>query len=372
MMRKFFYITSFFMFMLIKNASADINVAVIAPLNGEFQKQGQEIISGAKIAVDEINDAGGLLGEKINLVTIDDPCRDVLEVSTAQMIAVNSSEKDKINLIVGPYCTDNFSEVADIYAKAGILQIMPTPVAEVESRENHPSLIKIAAGTEQQSLEFFKFYISRYPDKKLALVYDGSRKDIVETAAALQQEFYKAGKSADFKSFNFANYDKDYAQMAEDIVDEKFSIAYIIGQAKEVSRLAGELKREDREFIIFADRYQVGQLFLEELGSLANGSYLLGLPTLKDNPDFTETLVKMRLLGIEPEGLSVYSYSAIKLWEELVNQSKSFDYAKLSEAVNNGSFSMAWGNVAFNNGQAENAVKYSIYQVNDGEYTQVY
>lgn len=351
---------------------ADINIAVIAPLSGEYQKLGHEVAGGVKNAVDEINAEGGLRGEKINLVTVDDPCNDLLAVSTAQMIAVNSSSKDKMNLVIGPFCTNSFSEAADVYAKAKIMQIVPTPVSDAEVKNGDKGLIKMVAATQQQSLDFFKFYLKNFSDKKVALVYDSRLKDVVETAAVLQEEFRKAGKLLDFKSFNFNNYNKDYAKLAEDIVDEKYDIAYVTGTAKEVSRLAGELKREDRDFVIFADRYQVGEMYLEELGSLANGSYLLALPSMKDNPEFTETLVKLRLLGVEPEGLSVYGYAAVKLWEEMVNKSKSFAYDKLSQVTGNNSFDTVWGEVSFENGRPKNAVNYSIYRLNDGEYTQVY
>lgn len=353
-------------------AAADVNIAVIAPLSGEYQKLGQEVVGGVKIAVDEINADGGLRGEKINLVTVDDPCNDLLAVSTAQMIAVNSSAKDKMNLVIGPFCTNSFSEAADVYAKAKILQIVPTPVADAGIQNSHKSLIKMVAGIQQQGHDFFKFYLKNLSDKKLALAYDSRDKDVVETAAVIQEEFHKAGKLLDFKSFNFNNYNQDYDKMAEDIIDGGFGAAYIIGTAKEVSKLAGELKSEDSQFVIFADRYQVGEKYLEELGSMGNGSYFMALPSQKDNPEFTETLVKLRLLGVEPEGLSVYSYSAVKLWEEMVNKSKSFAYDKLAEAVNNNSFDTAWGEVSFENGRPKNAVTYSVYRLNDGEYTQVY
>lgn len=352
--------------------SADVNIAVIAPLSGEYQKLGQEVAGGVKIAVDEINADGGLKGEKINLVTVDDPCNDLLAISTAQMIAVNSSPKDKMNLVIGPFCANSFTEAANIYANAKIMQIVPTPVSETNMKNNHKSLITTVAKTQQQSHDFFKYYLKNLTDKKVALVYDSRLKDVVETAAVMQEEFRKAGKLLDFKSFNFNNYNKDYERLAEDIIDEKYEVAYIIGTAKEVSRLAGELKNEDSDFIIFADRYQVGEKYLEELGSLANGSYFLALPSLKDNPEFTETLVKLRLLGVEPEGLSVYSYAVVKLWEEMVKKSNSFAYDKLTEVVENNSYPTVWGEIAFESGRPKNVVNYSIYLLNDGEYTQVY
>ena len=99
-------------------ANADVNIAVVAPLAGDYENLGKELVSGARIAVNEINHNGGLNGEKINLVVVDDQCNDTLAVSTAQMIAVNSSPKDKMNLVIGPYCQNALKDVAAIYAKA--------------------------------------------------------------------------------------------------------------------------------------------------------------------------------------------------------------------------------------------------------------
>ena len=206
----------------------------------------------------------------------------------------------------------------------------------------------------------------------MALVYDSGIKSVVEIAAALQDEFGKAGKMLNIKSFNFAKYGNDYSQLGEDIIDGKFETAYILGEPKEVSKLARALKKEDRDFKIFVNRYQSQGRYFEELGKLADGTYFMSLPTLKDSPDFTETLVRLRLLGVEPRGLSVYSYSAVKLWQDIVNKANSFVYANMAEALPGNRFETAWGEASFKNGNPENTVNYAIYKYEDGEYAQVY
>ena len=90
------------------------NIAVIAPKVGDLSKYGDELGEGAQIAVDILNEQGGLLGEKLNLVIVDDRCEESFAVSAAQMMSVNSSKADKVNLVVGPYCSDAYAEVADI------------------------------------------------------------------------------------------------------------------------------------------------------------------------------------------------------------------------------------------------------------------
>ena len=69
-------------------------VTVVAPKVGSMSRFGNELIDGAQIAIDMINENGGLLGDKLNLIAIDDRCEDVFAISTAQMIALNSSKED--------------------------------------------------------------------------------------------------------------------------------------------------------------------------------------------------------------------------------------------------------------------------------------
>lgn len=373
-MRRFlptFFLSALIM-LLPAEVSADINIAVVAPLAGDYEILGNELVSGAQIAVDEINSHGGLKGEKVNLVVIDDQCNDYLAVSSAQMIAVNSSKKNKMNLIIGPFCPNALGEVAKTYAQTKILQIIPTSVSKNEASISYESLIKLVGYTEQQSLDFFKFYLKNFDNQRLALAYNSDSKEAVGVAAALQEEFNKAGKAVDFKSFNFANYKKDYEQMAEDIVKDKSRVAVIFGNGKESVKLAKALRREDKSVAVFLNRYQVQGRFLEDMGKYAEGVYLLSLPTLKENTEFTETLVKMRLLGVEPKGLSVYSYSAVKLWADLVAMANSYNFDKMKMLIPETVFETAWGEVSFANGNAKNPLNYSIYRFNNGEYTQVY
>ena len=371
-MYKFLSFIALLFVLLPSFARADINIAVIAPLAGNQAVLGKEIVSGAKTAVNEINHNGGLNGEKINLVVVDDQCNDTLAISTAQMMAVNSSPKDKMNLVIGPYCQNELTQVANIYAKAKILQIVPTSVSGYEIGNKPQSMLSLVGTSEQQSLDFFKFYLKNFDMQKLALVYDGKNKEIVGVAAALQEEFFKAGKMIDFKSYNFSSYDKDYEQMAEDIIADASKVVLILGQEKDVTKLAKELKSEDKNLAVFVNRYHVEGYYNQKMGKYAEGTYFLSLPTLKESPEFTETLVKMRLLGIEPQGLSVYSYSAVRLWAEMVQQADSYKFEKILPLFKNFSADMAWGKETFVNGTPKNPVNYSIYQLSDGEYTQVY
>lgn len=352
-------------------AQAVVNMAVIAPRVGELKSFGDELVNGVKIAVDDINAQGGIQGERINLVVVDDRCDDQFALSTAQMMAVNSS-KDKMNLVIGPYCMNSFDKVADIYAKANIFQIIPTAVGSDDVKHNHSGLLKMVGTADAQGIDFYKYYEANFAGKKVGLVYDSGVRRVVEIAAAVQNEFRKHGKADILQSYNFLNYGNDFAKMARMMVKQGSEIVYVLGEAGNIAKLSRDLKDESKDIVIFTNRYMAKGNYQEMLGDLAEGSYVIALPSLKDSPSFTETLVHLRLQGAEPEGLGVYGYSAVKLWQELVDKADSFKYKALAKALQGNKFETAWGEMMFTNGNPEKSINYGIYKLQDGEYTQVY
>ena len=161
---------------------ADMNVAVIAPTDGDYKYYSEELINGAKVAVDEINENGGLKGKKVNLVQIDDPCDDTLSLTTAQMIAVNRSEEDKMHLVLGPQCINRTEKIAAVFSGAKIFQIHPTGSSRALYQTAHRGPVELVGYSEQQAVDFFRYYADNYADRKLAVVYDGSSPEMTGIA----------------------------------------------------------------------------------------------------------------------------------------------------------------------------------------------
>ena len=349
---------------------ADVNVAIIAPRAGHLQKFGEELIGGAQIAVNEINANGGIKGEKVNLVVVDDQCDDRFAVSTAQMMSISQSYK--MDVVIGPYCSNAFDKVSDIYANAKIFQIIPTATVASNPQKKYNGLVKMVGSVSAQGHDFYQYYHNNFDGKYVALVYDTDIRNVVEIAASVQKEFKEGGVATLLKSYHFNQYPNNYGTLAEDIVNAGNDIVYVLGKAEPIAQLSRELKDLNREVVIFTNRYQSEGNYQELMGDLAEGSYFLALPSLKDNPSFTETLVQLRLNGQEPRGLGVYSYSAVRLWEDLVKKANSLKYDDLSDTLNKNQLKTTFGEVTYVNGNPEKSINYSIYKLQNGEYTQVY
>lgn len=107
-------------------SASEIVIGTHQDLSGPIKGWGVPVSNGMKMAVEEINAAGGVQGRKIRLVVEDsgyDPKKAVL--ASQKLI-----ERDKIFAMVGPMGSPTVLAAQDILFDAGVLQLFPLTAAE--------------------------------------------------------------------------------------------------------------------------------------------------------------------------------------------------------------------------------------------------
>ena len=95
-------------------------------LSGPIKVWGVPVLNGMKLAVEEINAKGGILGRKVRLIAEDsayDPKKAVL--ASQKMV-----EKDKVFAMIGPMGSPTVLAAQDILFEAGVPQLFPLTAAE--------------------------------------------------------------------------------------------------------------------------------------------------------------------------------------------------------------------------------------------------
>lgn len=353
------------------SASADINIAVISPMSGSYKYFSEELFNGAKIAVDEINNRGGLLGEKVNLVPVDDPCDDILSLSAAQMMSLNKEKDQKMYLVIGPHCPNSSDQVADLLAGAGIVQIHPTSISRKFYGMQHPNVVRFAGYKENQVAGMVDFLNKYYPNKKMAVVYDEDDAEMKSIAEAINAQYVK-NKQADY--LLMASYKTSEASMAaavDRVLATDVDLAYLMGSYGNILSATEQFKDGDDDIVLITDRYYLNKKFIKKVNELSKDGLVLSLSSLNNNPNFASSLVRLRLWGIEPEGLMPYGYLSVKMWSNMVNGAKSFKYSRVLKQLNGRKIDTGWGNTSFEKGEPDVAAPFTIYHIKDGEYTQL-
>ena len=107
-------------------SASEIVIGTHQDLSGPIKGWGVPVSNGMKMAVEEVNAAGGVQGRKIRLVVEDsgyDPKKAVL--ASQKLI-----ERDKIFAMVGPMGSPTVLAAQDILLDAGVLQLFPLTAAE--------------------------------------------------------------------------------------------------------------------------------------------------------------------------------------------------------------------------------------------------
>src|SRR3979411_2035833 len=107
-------------------SATEIVIGTHQDLSGPIKGWGVPVSNGMKMAIEEVNAAGGINGRKIKLILEDsgyDPKRAVL--ATQKMV-----ERDKIFAMVGPMGSPTVLAAQDILLDAGVLQLFPLTAAE--------------------------------------------------------------------------------------------------------------------------------------------------------------------------------------------------------------------------------------------------
>jgi len=99
-----------------QQGGAPIKIGAIYNLTGGMASLDVPSANGAKLAAKEINDAGGILGRKLDLVTYDGKT----DAAPSEMQPPSSFESDKVKTMLGFSDTDMTLAAAPIAAKAGI------------------------------------------------------------------------------------------------------------------------------------------------------------------------------------------------------------------------------------------------------------
>ncbi len=93
-----------------------MRLGAINPLTGKLANHGQEIQSGIEQAVDEINQAGGLAGRPVQLLSRDDQSQPETAVNQAQDLIY----REKVTALTGGYVDSLVGPISQLALKAQI------------------------------------------------------------------------------------------------------------------------------------------------------------------------------------------------------------------------------------------------------------
>jgi branched-chain amino acid transport system substrate-binding protein len=102
-----------------------VKIGLVAPFEGRYRYVGYDVIYAVRLAVREVNQAGGIRGHSVELVAYDDMADPALAVEQARKLAIDP----EVVAAIGHFRAESTDAAAHVYADAGISLLSPGSIA---------------------------------------------------------------------------------------------------------------------------------------------------------------------------------------------------------------------------------------------------
>ena len=131
-------------------AAQTIKIGVNEPLTGPFAASGTYVVNGAKIAADEINAKGGLLGSKIELVIEDNKSNPTEAAAVAEKLIT----RDKVPVMMGAWGSSLTLAVMPKLMEYKIPMVVETSSSSKITTSGNPYIFRISPPSSVEAAEF--------------------------------------------------------------------------------------------------------------------------------------------------------------------------------------------------------------------------
>lgn len=350
-------------------SSDEILIGHFASLTGSEATFGQSTDNGIKLAVDEINEAGGINGKKVKLVTLDDK-GDAREAGLAvtrlvthdQVAAVLGEVASKLSLAGAPICQEN-----------GVPMISPSSTNPKVTKVGD-MIFRVCFIDPFQGSVCAKFAkeSDRIKATKAAILTDQAS----PYSVGLQEEFEKAfvamgGTIVSKQTYNAG--DQDFSAQLTAIRGADPDVVFVPGYYTDVGNIAIQARTLGLTKPLLGgdgwDSVKLGEI----AGSNINGCYYSNHYSHEDpNPRVQEFIKKYSERHQQtPDGLAALGYDAARILFEAMKRSAALDGKSLAaEIAKTKDFDGVTGRISIDG--ERNAVKPAvILEMKDGKPTYV-
>ena len=216
----------------------NIRIGVASPYTGNLAAYGDNIKAGVNLKLKEINDAGGINGQKVELVWGDDLCQPKDAGTVGSKFAADKS----IVAVIGHLCSSATLAAMPIYVRAGLPTISPT--------STNPTIGDVGKGWFFRNCytdDFQGNYLASYVvpkllgKKKVAIFYENN-----DYAIGLKNAFVEGAKNAGVTVTGAEAYTTgttDFTPQLTKLLSDKPETIFLCGYHPEGALIAGQSRK---------------------------------------------------------------------------------------------------------------------------------
>ncbi len=309
-------------------AAAQIKIGFQAPTTGLAATDGKSAQIAAEMAIADINAAGGVLGQKLQLVSYDDQAKADQAIFTANKLI----GEDKVKLAISGSYSGAGRAAAPIFQKA--------QVAFISAYGVHPDITRVGDYV-------FRLVILGPPQGRAAAMFIGKNLGLKRVSVismdndygeATLEGFLSANDKFGIKILNKYTYslqDRQFGSIVASIKRDNPDAIYATGYFFTGAPLVAQLRAAGVKVPIIASQAFDSRKFIEIAGPAASGVYIVdSFDRFRNDPPLRRLFSEFeKRAGYPPEQVAAGTYSSFILMADAIKRAKSADSAKVRDAL---------------------------------------
>ena len=343
--------------------AAVIKIGAAGQLTGPEAVFGADMLNAVKLAVEEWNAKGGVLGKKIELMPGDD------QAEPRQAVAVaNKFVADGVVGVVGHFNSSCSIPASEVYHKAGIPQISHASTNPKLTDQGFANVFRVCGRDDQQGKAAGDFAVQKLKARKVAIIHDKTT-----YGQGFAEEFKKSlGSGVEVVAFEgITKGEKDYSPVVTKIKSANPDLIFFGGIYTEGGLLVKQYKAVGGTAPFIGGDGIMSEEMIKIGGPATEGTYATFGPDTKEVASAKGFNEAYRKKYGEPGVYSVYAYDAANILLQSIQKAGSTEGAKLVAAVKGIDYNGALGHIQFD---AKGDVKespYVVWKVEGGKFKQV-
>ena len=347
----------FFSLAAISPASAEIRIGIAGPETGRNQFTGEQQLIGAQKAIDALNAGGGLFGQQVVAVTVDDACdAKQAEAAARQLIS------ERVVAVIGHICSAASIAAQRLYDESGIVMITPGSTNPRVTDQGSPNTFRVIGRDDQQGATAGDFLADAHAKDRIAILNDGS-----VYGAGLATETKKRLNARGVNEVLYGSYapgQPDYSTVVQQLRSENVRVIFIGGYSSDIAIITRQAKKQIPNLQLVSGDTLATTDYLLTAGEAGEGVVFTFGPDIRRRPEAASVVASFMKDGYDPGGKTLYSYAAVQVWAEAVRRAGSFKKTEVIATLRNGTFETVLGRIGFDaKGDVTGTVPFILYRM---------
>lgn len=348
----------------------DVVVYVAVPLSGFQANGGQTVLGGVRLAAEEINRSGGLLGYRVVVRSLDDESDSDVAVAQIETIRVALAQGDKVIGVIGHLNSGQTLAGMEEYKDMPFLVITPTASEQSLTERGFRNFFRVNANDAVQAKVDAEFLVNKLQAKRVAVVHNDTEYG-KGLAAALIKELAARGAEAALQ-LQVAEGQSRYADEVAQIKAANPDAIFYAGYEIEAPYLRAELVEAGVTAPMLASDGAFLAATIDESNGTADGMYVSAFaPSPRSVADAKWFEAYQAVEYRNPDTYSVNGYVGLQVLAEGVRKADSLDASRVADALRSNAVTTLLQDLRFEQNGDLSEPKIWIYQVVDSEFKQV-